>query len=136
MTAHERGHTLLEVLVSVLLLSLALAPLLQLYPSLVAANESHRDLEQLAAAASSKLEEVGQGLRQGTTSGGTGSAPCTGTPDCLVTWKVQTELSSPTPRVGSLWMVRVTACTDANASGTCDTDEAQVRYETKVTSRP
>lgn len=136
MTAHERGHTLLEVLVSVLLLSLALAPLLQLYPSLVAANESHRDLAQLAAAASSKVEELGQALRRGTASSGTGSAACAGTPGCLVTWAVQAELTSPTPRVGSLWRVQVAACTDANASGTCDADEPQVRYETKVTSRP
>ena len=136
MIARERGHTLLEVLVSVLLLGLALAPLLQLYPSLVAANESHRDRAQLAAAASSKREELGQGLRRGTASPGAGSAACPGLPNCLVTWEVQTELSSATPRVGSLWTVRVTACADANSSGACEAQEPQVRYDTKVTSRP
>lgn len=137
MSKDERGHTLLEVLVSVLLLGLALAALLQLYPSLVAANESQRDLAVLSAAASSKVEELGRQLRRKppVPIPLPGVESCPLVPHCLVTWEVQTEATGTTPAAGALWKVQVTACVDADSSSTCEVSELQVRYETKVTSR-
>ncbi len=129
----ERGYTLVEVLVSVLLLAVALAPLLQLYPSLLRANEAQRDLGQLAAVASAKVEELSAGVRAGSVGVGTGSQPCTALPRCHVDWEVATD-----QQAGAVWLRRlwVVACVDADGDLTCGAAEPQVRYETKVASRP
>lgn len=135
MKTDQQGLTLLEVLTSVFLLTLALVPLLQLYPTLLDANRSYRDLEQLGLVAASKLEELSTSLRDGTTGAGSGSQPCDAAPGCVVSWVTTQEAFSPTPGVGSLWHVEVTACSDTNGDG-CGTSDPQVRYQTRVTTRP
>ncbi|MDR7408262.1 MAG: prepilin-type N-terminal cleavage/methylation domain-containing protein [Armatimonadota bacterium] len=138
----QQGHTLVEVLVSVLLLALALVPLLELYPSLVAANQSDRDLSILSAVASGRLEELRAGLFEGSVGLGTGSEPCPPPYEvgdyfplnCLLQWDVTSFQTDPVG--GWLRNAWVVACVDGNSSGTCDSGELQVRYETRVTSRP
>jgi len=136
MTAREGGFSLVEILASVLLLAIALVPIMQLVPSLLQANESRRDLARLAAAGSSKLEELGELGRRGRLSVGTGSESCAGPPNCLLSWSVREEWRSSVPRAGSLYTIEVAACADANGNRTCDPAELQVRYVTRVTQRP
>lgn len=139
----QEGHTLVEVLVSVLLLAIALVPLLELYPSLVRANESDRDLSVLSPLASGKLETLRLELLRGPLVGpGSGSEPCPPPadpgdyfpPNCLLQWEV-TSLQTH-PAGGWLRDAWVVACVDRDSSGACDPGEAQVRYDTRVTSRP
>lgn len=73
----------------------------------------------------------GVGGAAGSTSG---SAACTDLPTCRLVWSTTTEQSSATPGVGRLDQVNVVACQSPNA--TCDPGEPQVRYDTKVTTRP
>lgn len=75
----------------------------------------------------------GGGGGAGSTSG---TAACAEYPDCRLVWTTITELSSGTAGVGELDQVNVVACRDTNASMTCDSGEPQVRYDTKVTTRP
>lgn len=132
----------MEVLVSVLLLAIALVPLLELYPSLVGANESDRDVSVLSAAAAGRLEELRRELLVGPAPIGPGSGPCPPPaeptdyfpPNCLLQWEVTPFQTDP---VGG-WLMHawVVACADRDASGACDAGERQVRYDTRVTSRP
>ncbi len=139
----QEGHTLLEVLVSVLLLAIALVPLLELYPSLLRANESDRDLSVLSATASGRLEELRQELLlKGSAETGPGSGPCPPPadpdnyfpPNCLLQWGVTSFRTDPVSGwLGDAWVV---ACVDRDSSGSCDQGEPQVRYDKRVTSRP
>lgn len=131
---NQRGHTLLEVVVAVLLLAVALVPVLQLYPSALAAGASQRDLTSLATTAAGKVEELAQALRGGGLGTGTGSQACSTVPGCRVEWSVQPVLASG--RAGWLRQVSVVACVDRDGSSSCGPGELQVRYDTRVTSRP
>lgn len=128
----QAGHTLLEVLVSVLLLAVALAPLVALYPPLLSAQEAQRDAVVLRLGAAGKLEEVAQGLRGGAAAG-PGSEACSSLPGCLLEWRVDSVQTDSI--AGWLRQVEVIACVDRNASGACESGETQVRYATRVTSR-
>lgn len=138
----QEGHSLVEVLVSVLLLAIALVPLLELYPSLGAANESDRDLGVLSSAAAGKLEALRRQLLEGSLGAGTGFEPCPPPanpadyfpPNCLLQWGVTSFQTDPVG--GWLRDAWVVACVDQNSSGACDAGELQVRYDTRVTSRP
>lgn len=131
---NQSGHTLLEVVVSVLLLAVTLVPLFELYPPVLSANEARRDSVLLSAVASGKLEELGQGLRGGTVGVGTGSQACASLQGCRLEWGVQDVAAHPA--AGWLRRAWALACVDRDGSATCDPDEPQVRYETRVTSRP
>jgi type II secretory pathway pseudopilin PulG len=130
----QRGATLLEVVVSVLLLAVALVPLLQLYPPLLSAGTAREEATLLGAAASGKLEELAQGLRGGAVGVGTGTESCAAPAGCRLSYGVQQVAVDPLG--GWLRHAWVVACVDSNGNGACDPGEAQVRYETRVTSRP
>ncbi len=132
----EAGFTLVELLVAALILGVAIIPLLQVMPSVFApAQITEMDL-RLSAAATRKTEEITGRLRADINSVASGAEACADLPGCRLQWTIATELSSVSPGVGSLRTIAVTACQDANANSACDTGEAQVRYDTKVTSRP
>ncbi len=131
----ERGHTLLEVLVSVALLALALVPLLQLYPQGLATASAQQDQELLGLAASATLEELAQALRSGSNPA-SGAQPCPPPADvarCVLQWEVRDVETDPT--AGWLRHLWVAACSDGNSNGRCDAGEPGTRYETRVTSR-
>ena len=131
----ERGVSMIEVLVAVLLIALALAPLMQLYPGLLAADQE-ADLEmRLGTAASRQMETLIVQLRA---SGAvaSGSAVCPDLPNCRLQWTVATESSSGLAGVGQLRTVGVLGCLDADASASCGAGEVQVRFDAKVTTRP
>lgn len=129
----QAGQVLLEVLVSVLLLGIALAPLMGLYPSLLSTQEAQRDAVVLGHVAAGKLEEVAQGLRGGSGVVGAGSEPCSALPRCRLQWRVYGVGSDPV--AGWLRHVEVVACVDRDASGSCEPGETSVRYDTRATSR-
>lgn len=132
----QRGFTLVELLVAALILGIAIIPLLQVIPgTLVPAQVSETDLH-LGAAATRKAEEIIGRLRADINALTSGAEACADLPNCRLQWTVSTELSSIAPGVGSLRAIATIACRDANANSACDADEAQVRYDTKVTSRP
>lgn len=136
MRCAQAGFTTTELLVAALILGVALIPLLQVVPGTLApAQVSETDL-RLSAAATRKTEEIINRLRADITSVTTGSEACADLTGCRLQWTIATELSSNTQGVGSLRTVATIACRDANANSTCDADEAQVRFDTKVTSRP
>ena len=132
----QHGFTLVELLVAALILGLAIIPLLQVVPGTLApAQVSETDL-RLAAATTRKTEEIVGRLRADITSVTSGAEACADLPNCRLQWTITTELSSAAPGVGSLRTIATIACRDANTNSACDADEAQVRYDTKVTSRP
>lgn len=129
----QRGFTLVELLVAALILGIAIIPLLQVIPGTLApAQVSETDL-RLGAAATRKTEEIVGRLRADINSVTSGAEDCADLPNCRLQWTISTELSSG---VGSLRTIATIACRDANANSACDTGEEQVRYDTKVTSRP
>ncbi len=130
---NERGHTLLEVLVSVLLLAAALLPLLGLYPQLLSANESQRTFEMLGVVASSRLERL-QELSKSGAAVASGSETCHAAPSCLLVWMVSDLQANAV--AGWLRQLEVVACVDSNSDGACGPGEDQARYVTRVTSRP
>lgn len=132
----ERGITLIEVLVAVLLVAGALVPLMQLYPGLLRQNQQDETTARLSAVAVRQMEGTLASLRGNIGSVASGAAACADLPACLVQWTVATEASSATPGVGQLVDVSVTACVDQDGNGACDAGEPQVRYDAKVTSRP
>jgi len=132
----QRGFTLVELLVAALILGIAIIPLLQVIPGTLApAQVSETDL-RLGAAATRKTEEIVGRLRSDINSVTSGAEACADLPNCLLQWTITIELSSVAPGVGSLRTIATIACRDANANSACDAGEAQVRYDTKVTSRP
>lgn len=130
----QRGFTLVELLVAALILGIAIIPLLQIVPGTLApAQVSETDL-RLAAAATRKIEELISLLRSPTPpSIGSYSEACADVPNCRIEWVIALDLSS-----GVSWLrtVAVTACQDINGNAFCDSGENQVRFNTKVTSRP
>lgn len=138
MTRHadEDGASLVELLVAVVLIGLALVPLMELYPVVLNGTAGSETDLVLGIAASRKTEEILTRLRADITSVPSGSETCPDRPQCLLAWTVQVEASSPSPGVGSLRAVQVTACLDRDGDGTCGAAEPQVVYATKVTSRP
>ncbi len=132
----EDGVSLVEILVAAFLIGIAIVPLVQLYPGSLGSNVSQTDVV-LSAAAIRKTEEIITLLRvRGTSVTPTGTATCADLPNCLLVWTATTELSGSVTGVGWLQDVTVTACQDTNGNNMCDPGERQVRYDTKVTSRP
>jgi len=132
----QAGFTLVELLAAALILGVAIIPLLQVMPGVLApAQVTETDL-RLSAAATRKTEEILGRLRADISSVTSGAEACADLPQCRLQWTITTELSSAAPGVGSLRTIATIACRDANANSACDVDEAQVRYDTKVTSRP
>jgi len=130
----QSGHTLVEVLASLLLLAVALVPLMELYPALVRVADAREQLALLEQVTVSKLEEVAQGTRLGRVGLGAGGEDCTAAlRGCWVRWRVTQVSASPRS-----WLreVQATACVDANGNRSCDPGELQVGYGTRVTSRP
>ena len=132
----ERGLSLIEVLVALLLIAGALVPLMQLTPGALRENQQDETTMRLSAVALRQMEATLAGLRANIGSITSGSAACADLPTCLAQWTVATEASSATPGVGQLVDVAVIACLDRNGNGMCDPGEPQVRYDAKVTSRP
>lgn len=131
----DRGVTLVEVLVAVLLIGLALAPLMQLYPSLLSADQEAEVEMRVGTAASRQMETLIVQLR-GLEPVASGSAACPDLPNCRLQWTVATEGSNTLAGVGLLRTVGVVGCLDADASATCGAAEIQVRFDAKVTTRP
>ncbi len=130
------GVTLIEVLVAAGLIALALIPLMQLYPGILAADQES-DLEmRVGTVAFRKMEELITRLRDDISSVTSGAESCLDFPGCRVVWTIASELSSGTPGVGQLETVGVVACADSNGNLACDAAEVQVRSDAKVTSRP
>jgi len=132
----EAGVTLIELLVAVMLVSIAVMPLLQFVPGTLAPIQVSDSELRLAAVSTRKGEEIINRLRFNINSVSTGAEICTDLPNCRLEWTIATEQSSGTTNVGSLKTIAIVACRDLNANSACDASEDQVRYETKVTSRP
>jgi type II secretory pathway pseudopilin PulG len=130
----QSGHTLLEVLASLLLLAVALVPLMEVYPALVRAADAREQVALLEQVAATKLEEVAQAARLGRVGLGVGGEDCAAAVrGCWVRWQVTQVSASPRS-----WLreVQATACVDANGNRSCESGELQVSYGTRVTSRP
>lgn len=132
----ERGATLLDLLVAAAIIGVALIPLLQLVPGMLASAQVPDTALRLNAAATRKMEELIAVLRANIGGASSGAEACPDLLDCRIEWTVTTEQSSASPGVGRLAAVAVLACQDRDASGACDTADEQVRLDTKVTSRP
>lgn len=133
----DEGVSLIEVLVAVTLISLALIPLMQLYPPALDADREAETGMRLGTVAARKLEDIIRPLRNDITSVVSGSESCAADlPTCWLEWTVTTEASSATTGVGVLVAVSVIACLDGNADLSCGAGEQQARNDAKVTSRP
>lgn len=132
----ERGLSLIEVLVALLLIAGAILPLMQLSPGLLRQNQQDETTMRLSAVALRQMEAILASLRGNIGSVISGAAACTDLPTCLVQWTIAIEASSTTPGVGELDDVAVIACLDQDGNGVCDAGEPQVRYDAKVTTRP
>ncbi|MDR7523495.1 MAG: prepilin-type N-terminal cleavage/methylation domain-containing protein [Armatimonadota bacterium] len=138
----EAGVSLVELLVAAAIIAVALVPLLQVLPAALGPVQVSDVQLRLAAEATRKAEELISRLRDDIHSVSSGAESCDAPadpadlPGCRVEWTIATEASSNTFGVGVLKTIRVTACQDRDASGACDEGEEQVRYDTKVTSRP
>jgi prepilin-type N-terminal cleavage/methylation domain-containing protein len=132
----EAGFSLVELLVAALLIGIAVMPLLQFVPGTLAPIQVSDTELRLSAVATRRNEEIINQLRSNINSVSTGSQVCSDVPNCRVQWTIATEQSSAVNGVGSLKTIATIACRDVNANGTCDSTEDQVRYDTKVTSRP
>lgn len=136
MTRSPRGFSLIEVLVAALIIGVAVVPLLQLLPGTFGAQQVSGDELRLGAVGVRKTEEIINRLRADITSVVSGAEVCPDLPNCWVQWTIATELSSGVTGVGSLRTLATSACQDQNTSNTCDAGEPQVRFDTKITSRP
>jgi prepilin-type N-terminal cleavage/methylation domain-containing protein len=134
--SREAGFSMIEVLVATLIISVALVPLMQLFPGLLEQDMSDETMMRLGTVAVRQMESFTDSLRGNINSVTSGSAACPDLPQCRLVWTIAIEASSAVQGVGSLVDVSVTACVDANGNGVCDAGEAQVRYDAKVTSRP
>ncbi len=128
--------TLIELLVATLLVGIAIVPLLQALPGAVAPAQVSDTALRLAAVGVRKTEELTNRLRADINSVASGTEVCTDIPNCRDQWTITTDLSSGTSGVGVLKSITVIACRDSNTNGSCDSTEDQVRYDTRVTSRP
>jgi prepilin-type N-terminal cleavage/methylation domain-containing protein len=131
-----RGFSLVEVAVAVLILGVALVPLVQLFPAVIADDAANEATLQLDAAAERQMELLVAQATGNPAAPGSGTAACPDAPGCLLTWTVTPELTSRAPGVGVLLDLSVTACADTNRNGVCEAGEPQVRYDAKATSRP
>ncbi|MDR7485392.1 MAG: prepilin-type N-terminal cleavage/methylation domain-containing protein [Armatimonadota bacterium] len=142
MRHREAGVTLVELLVAAAIIAVALVPLLQVLPATLSPVQVSDVQLRLAAEATRKAEELIHRLRTDIDSVSSGAESCDAPadpadlPGCRVEWTIATEASSSAPGVGVLKAVGVIACQDRNGSGACNDGEEQVRYDTKVTSRP
>lgn len=132
---NERGVTLVELLVALALVSIAVIPFLEIFPVTLAGGRTTDVGLRLDGAAVRKTEELISRLRNNENPA-SGSEACTDMPNCRLEWTVATELSSGVTGVGWLRTVAVTACQDSNGNASCESGEEQVRFNTKVTSRP
>ena len=132
----EAGFSLVEVMVAALLIAIALVPLMQMFPGLLAEDRADEITMRLGTVAARQMETLVNSLRGNIGGATSGSAACPDLTQCLLVWTIATEASSATQGVGSLVDVSVTACVDANGNGACEVGEMQVRHDAKVTSRP
>lgn len=131
----QRGATLVELLVALALISIAIIPFLEIFPVTLAGGRATDVGLRLDGAAVRRTEELISRLRNNENPA-SGSEACTDVPNCRLAWTIATELSSIVSGVGWLRTVAVTACQDSNGNASCDSGEDQVRFNTKVTSRP
>jgi len=136
MTRSQRGFSLIEVLVAMLIIGVAIIPLLQLLPGTIAPGQISSDELHLGAVGTRKTEELINRLRANIASVVSGGEACPDLPNCRVEWTIATEQSSAVTGVGSLRTLATVACQDNNASATCDAGEPQLLFNTKITSRP
>jgi prepilin-type N-terminal cleavage/methylation domain-containing protein len=134
--SREAGFSMIEVLVATLIISVALVPLMQLFPGLLEQDMADETMMRLGTVAVRQMESFTDSLRGNINSVTSGSAACPDLPQCRLVWTIAIEASSAVQGVGSLVDVSVIACVDANGNSVCDAGEAQVRYDAKVTSRP
>ncbi len=132
----EDGFSLIEVIVAAMIIGVALVPLMQMMPGLIADDRADEVTLQLGTVAVRKMEALTNSLRTNTSGVPGGTAACSDLPRCLLMWTVTTETSTTTQGVGALVDVSVTACVDQNGNGACDAGGPQIRYDAKVTSRP
>ncbi len=132
----DAGTSLVEVLVAAMLIGLALTPLMQLYPGLLAADQESEMEMRAGMVALRKMEEIITVLRDDIAGVTSGAENCADFARCRVVWTIATEQSSGVSGVGQLVTVGVRACVDADGDLTCDSGEVQVRFDAKVTSRP
>jgi len=143
----DAGVTLIEVLVAAMLIGLALAPLMQLYPGILAADEESDMEMRLGTEGIRKLEQLITDLRNDIDGAVSGAEACPepdpdpdpapNFPGCWLEWTIDLDQPpSGTPEVGVLKRVGVIACVDANGNLICESGELQVRFDAKVTSRP
>jgi prepilin-type N-terminal cleavage/methylation domain-containing protein len=134
--APQAGVSLVELLVAMAIIGVALIPLLQIVPSAMAPIQISDVEVRLGTAGTRKTEELINRLRSNIAGSASGAESCSDLSRCRLEWTIAAEQSSPTPGVGSLVTVDVVACRDADADNACEAAEDQVRYATKVTSRP
>lgn len=127
---------LLELLVAAAIIGLALLPLLQLFPTILAPLPVSDVELRLDGAAIRKSEELVNRLRFDIAGAASGTETCTDVPSCLLVWTITTEQASAVPGVGVLRIIDVVACQDRDGSGACEPAEDQVRLSSKATSRP
>jgi prepilin-type N-terminal cleavage/methylation domain-containing protein len=132
----QSGVTLVELVVAMAIIGVALVPLLQMLPATLAPIQVSDSEVRLAAASARKTEELVNRLRADIAGAASGAETCTDLPGCRLEWTVATEATHAAPGVGSLVTVQVVACRDASGTGACALAADQVRYATKVTSRP
>jgi type II secretory pathway component PulJ len=132
----QDGATLIELLVATLLVSVAIVPLLQALPGTVAPAHVSDTVLRLSAAGTRKIEELTNRLRADINGVASGAEVCSDVVNCRAQWTITTDLSSATQGVGVLKSVTVIVCQDADANDVCDAGEDQVRYDTRITSRP
>ncbi len=137
MRGHEDGVSLIELLAAAFLISIAIVPILTLYPNTLGINRETEYGMILSTVALRKMEENINLMRpSGSVANPNGTATCTDLPNCLLVWTTTTELSSATQGIGTLKTLNVVACQDTNGNSACDAGERQVRYDAKITSRP
>jgi len=134
---NERGVTFPELLAATLLIALALAPLMQLYPALLEGDQEAEGAMRVGVAGQRRMEEIITRLRAGQAeASGVGACLLVDPPGCRVEWTVATEQSSGVSGVGTLQTVSVLACLDRDGTAGCNPGDVQVRHDAKVTSRP
>jgi prepilin-type N-terminal cleavage/methylation domain-containing protein len=132
----EDGFSLIEVIVAAMIIGVALVPLMQMMPGLIADDQADEATLQLGTVAVRKMEALTNSLRTNTSAVPSGASVCSDLPRCLLMWTVTTETSTTTQGVGALVDVSVTACVDQHGNGACDAGGPQIRYDAKVTARP
>lgn len=136
MSRSQRGFSLIEVLVAVLIIGVAVIPLMQLIPGIIGPGEVSAEELRLGAVGVRKTEELINRLRADINSVTTGKEACPDLPNCYTEWQISTEASESITGIGSLVAITTVACQDLQGDLDCDQTDPQVRFNTKVTSRP